>query len=62
MNQKKSEKSVQGILKTGVIVPITDPAEQAALDRRCKEAEKALAAGRAALRKTRTKQRGQVSF
>jgi hypothetical protein len=30
---KKSRRPAQGILKTGVLVPITDPAEQAALDR-----------------------------
>jgi hypothetical protein len=41
--KNKSRKPVQGILKTGVLVPITDPAEQAALDRRIREAEKAMA-------------------
>jgi len=34
------------ILQDCVIVPITDPAEQAALDRRCREAEKLLSAVR----------------
>jgi hypothetical protein len=49
----KSRKTAQGILKTGVMIPITDPAEQAELDRRCREAETALAGGRASPRKTR---------
>jgi len=31
-------------LQDFVVIPITDPAEQAELDRRCKEAEKTLAA------------------
>ena len=34
-------------LQTIELVPITDPAEQAALDQRCREAEKALAAAAA---------------
>lgn len=52
--RNKSPKIVQkGILKTGVMMPITDPAEQAELDRRCREAEKAMAAGRTDARKGR---------
>ncbi len=44
--KNKSPKPVQkGILKTSVLAEITDPAEQAELDRRCREAEKAMAAG-----------------
>jgi hypothetical protein len=43
--KKKSRKPFgKSILHDGVLVPITDPAEQAALDRRCREAEKLLAA------------------
>ena len=50
--KNKSPKTVRGgTLKTGVMIPITDPAEQAALDRRCREAEKAMAAGRPEARK-----------
>ena len=42
--KKRPQKPVsRGILKTGVLVPITDPAEQAELDRRCREAEKGMA-------------------
>jgi hypothetical protein len=40
---KKSQKKNRGTLRECVMVPITDPAEQAALDRRCREAEKILA-------------------
>ena len=39
----KSRKPVRGILQEWEMIPITDPAEQAALDRRCREAEKMLA-------------------
>jgi hypothetical protein len=42
-NMKKTRKPVRGILQEWQIIPITDPAEQAALDRRCREAEKMLA-------------------
>lgn len=42
--KNKSRKPVKGILQECVIVEITDPAEQAALDRRIREAEKTLAA------------------
>jgi hypothetical protein len=37
------------------MVPITDPAEQAALDRRCREAEKTLAAGQRNLGKSKSR-------
>jgi hypothetical protein len=41
----KSRKPVRKpTLQEFVLVPISDPAEQAALDRRCDEAEKTLAA------------------
>jgi hypothetical protein len=41
--KNKSRKTLpRTTLKEFVIVPITDPAEQAALDRRCEQAEKAL--------------------
>jgi hypothetical protein len=43
--KNRPRKTVQGILKRSVLVPVTDPAEQAELDRRCREAEKAMAAG-----------------
>jgi hypothetical protein len=36
------------MLQTGVMIPITDPAERADLDRRCREEEKKLAAPRKA--------------
>ncbi len=43
--KNKPRKAVrEAILHTGVNIPITDPAEQAALDRRCREAENRLAA------------------
>jgi hypothetical protein len=35
----KSHKTVRGILQEWEMIPITAPAEQAALDRRCREAE-----------------------
>jgi hypothetical protein len=50
--KNKSQKSVKkGILITGVMIPITDPAEQAELDRRFREAEKTLSSGHAGSRK-----------
>jgi siroheme synthase (precorrin-2 oxidase/ferrochelatase) len=51
--RKKTQKTVRGTLREFVMVPITDPAEQAALDRRCREAEKLLAARANAKPKTR---------
>jgi hypothetical protein len=44
MKNKSRKPLGKSILHDCVIVPITDPAEQAALDRRCREAEKLLAA------------------
>jgi hypothetical protein len=44
MKNKSRKPMGKSILHDGVMVPITDPAEQAALDRRCREAEKLLAA------------------
>ena len=44
MKRRRIKPVVKGILKTGVMIPITDPAEQAELDRRCRDAEKAMAA------------------
>ncbi len=41
------------VLQECELVPITDPAEQAALDRRCREAERLLASREAAVRKPR---------
>ena len=46
----------KGILVTGELVAITDPAELAEIDRRCREAEKVLAA-REALKKTKPRKR-----
>jgi hypothetical protein len=43
--KKKSQKKMLGpTLQEFELVPVTDPAEFAALDRRCKAAEKAMAA------------------
>ena len=43
--ENKNRKSVRkSTLQEFKIIPITDPAEQAELDRRCNEAEKAMAA------------------
>jgi hypothetical protein len=42
--RKKNHKAIRGTLREFVMVPITDSSEQAALDRRCREAEKLLAA------------------
>ncbi len=42
--KRKSAKTVQkGTLVIGEMIEFTDPAEQAELDRRCREAEKAIA-------------------
>jgi hypothetical protein len=53
--KKKARKTVQGILVTGVMVPITDQAEQAELERRCRDAENVAAPARATSQKTRTR-------
>ena len=45
MKNKSRKPVVKGILKIGTMIEITDPAEKAALDRRCREAEKAMANG-----------------
>jgi hypothetical protein len=45
MKSKPSKPERKPTLHVGEIVQITDPAEQAALDRRCRDAEKMLAAG-----------------
>ena len=43
--KKKPRKSLRKpILRDFVLVPITDPAEQETLDRRCQQAEKVLSA------------------
>jgi hypothetical protein len=44
MKNKSRKNGRAPTLQTFELVPITDPAEQAALDQRCREAEKALAA------------------
>jgi hypothetical protein len=38
--KSKSRKTVRGTLQEWEMIPITDPVEFAALDRRCREAEK----------------------
>ncbi len=43
MKKKSSKKMLGPTLQEFELVPVTDPAEWAALDRRCKEAEKAKA-------------------
>ena len=44
MKNKSRKPLRKPTLQEFVLVPITDPAEQAALDRRCEQAEKPLAA------------------
>jgi hypothetical protein len=55
MKNKSRKPMGGGILKRSVLVPITDPAEQAEFDRRCREAEKAMAAGQTSARKGKTR-------
>jgi hypothetical protein len=57
MKNESKKIPIKGILKTGVMIPITDPAEQAELDRRCREAEKRLARERPDARKGRPRKR-----
>jgi 7,8-dihydro-6-hydroxymethylpterin-pyrophosphokinase len=53
--KNKSRKTLpKTTLKEFVIVPITDPAEQAALDRRCRQAEKVLSAAGPDSRKSKS--------
>lgn len=44
MKKKSSKKMLRPTLQEFELVPVTDPAERAALDRRCRAAEKATAA------------------
>lgn len=44
MKKKSSKKMLGPTLQEFVLVPVTDPAELATLDRRCRAAEKAKAA------------------
>ena len=46
MNNNNMKPIRQPILRTGVLIPITDPVEITALERRCRQAEKTLAATR----------------
>jgi hypothetical protein len=56
--KSKSRKTLRKTtLKEFVIVPITDPAEQAALDRRCDEQEKALTPASPDSRKSKASRR-----
>ena len=56
--KNKSRKTLRKTtLKEFVIVPITDPAEQAALDRRCEQAEKALTLAGPDSRKSKSSKR-----
>ncbi len=57
MNKKPRMTTRKGTLQECVLVPITDPAEQAALLRRIREAEKRMAAANGNFRKPRTGQR-----
>jgi hypothetical protein len=45
MKQKRPKKMLGPTLQEFELVPVTDPAAVAALDRRCRAAEKATAAG-----------------
>jgi hypothetical protein len=54
MKNKSRKTLAKTTIKEFVIVPITDPAEQAALDRRCREAEKALSAAGLASRRSKS--------
>jgi hypothetical protein len=44
VKKKSSKKMLGATLQEFQLVPVTDPAELAALDRRCRAAEKAMAA------------------
>jgi hypothetical protein len=44
VKKKPSKKMLGPTLQEFALVPVTDPVEQAALDRRCRAAEKAMAA------------------
>ena len=57
MNNKSPKPLRKPTLQEFVLVPITDPAEQAALDRRCERAEKALAASASDSRKAHSAKR-----
>jgi hypothetical protein len=54
MKNKTPKKMLGPTLQEFKLVPVTDPAEIAALDRRCRAAEKALAAGEPKLGKRRS--------
>jgi hypothetical protein len=56
MLKNNSRKTSRGILQVWQMIPITDPAEQAAIDSRCREAEKLLA-GRGELKKPKPRKR-----
>jgi hypothetical protein len=45
VKKKKPKKMLGPTLQEFELLPVTDPAEVAALDRRCRAAEKAMAAG-----------------
>jgi hypothetical protein len=51
MNKKPPKKMLGPTLQEFELVPVTDPAEIAALDRRCRAAEKAMAAAERTARK-----------
>lgn len=56
MKRKTPKKMLGATLQEFELIPVTDAAEFAALDRRCRDAEKALAT---AERKTRKKAKGR---
>jgi hypothetical protein len=57
MNNKTQKTKRMPTLQEFVVIPITDPAEQAELDRRCREAEKAMAVADRTPRKHKTPKR-----
>jgi hypothetical protein len=57
MKNKSPKPAPKPKLKTYVLVPITDPAEQAALDLRCKQAEETLTRSAAQSRKAKSSKR-----
>jgi hypothetical protein len=60
MKKRTQKKMLGSTLQEFELVPVTDPAELAALDRRCRAAEKTIAAAerKAGKRKPSTAQRG----
>ena len=55
MKKRTHKKMLGPTLQQFELVPVTDPAERAALDRRCRAAEKAMAAARKSGRRESSK-------